>query len=135
MANSQIQKHFLRRFFASKAFIIVGAVLLVFFTVAYIRAAYQNYQIREEIRRLQSEATQLQSKKFATLELLKYAKSPAYVEEKARTELNLVKDGEQVTIIDRDDPTKASRQVADDMLKSDKSISNPRLWWNYFFNH
>jgi cell division protein FtsB len=129
------QKNLFQRFFASKIFIVVSGFLFLFFAFAYVRASYQNYQIREEIKRLQNETETLKAKKFQTLELLKYAQSPAYVEEKARTELNLMRDGEHVAIIDGNDVNEHNGQVSESMLKSNSINSNPLMWWNYFFNH
>ncbi len=56
----------------------------------------------------------------------------AFVEEKARTELNMVKDGEHVAII-KQEGEKGSRQPGGDLLES-MQRSNPRKWWNYFFH-
>lgn len=119
-------------FFGSRLFLIGGVIVLLFLGVAYSRAYYQNYLIGREIQRLQIEAERLRAKKFETLELLRYAKSPAYVEEKARVELNLVKDGEKVAVVGKSVPS--SGQPGADVVTS-AYPANFVLWWRYFFGH
>lgn len=121
------------KFFASRAFLIIGIVVLIFLALASSRAYYQNYEIRQEIKNSQEQINKLQDKKLEMLEILKYAKSDAFVEEKARTELNMVKGGENVTVVSSPSVT-ASRQQSKPVVES-KNYSNPRLWWNYFFKH
>ncbi len=102
--------------------------------LAYGRAFYQNYHIQEEIKRLQSEAERLEAKRLETLDLLNYVKSPAYVEEKARTELNMVKEGEQMAIVNtKVGSSKTSRQTSSPVVQSSR-LDNPLKWWKYFFH-
>lgn len=121
-------------FLASRWSLIVGTVVLFVLTIAFARAYYQNYRTREEIDRLKAEVSRLETKKIETFEILRYAQSAAYVEEKARTELNMVKPGERVTVV----PGAAAGgaggvgQPLKNMLESG-NLSNPRRWWNYFF--
>ena len=70
----------LKSIFSSRLFIIFAVFLLLFLSVAYARAYYQNYQVEQEIGRLRSEAKRLEAKKIETLDLLKYVQSPSYVE-------------------------------------------------------
>lgn len=121
------------KFFASRAFLLVGIIVLIFLTLTYTRAYYQNYLIREEIKREQQKISSLQGKKLEIFNMLARVKSPDYVEEKARTELNLVKKGENVTVISGIQKATVSRQTENNVLPS-KKYSNPRLWWNYFFS-
>lgn len=123
-------------FFASRWSLIVGVVVLFILAIAFVRAYYQSYQTQEEIQQLQTEAAALESKKLETLDALHYVQSPAYVEDKARTELNLIKPGEHLTII----PGSASAGTFGIGQPSGKvldltGLSNPRQWWNYFFGN
>ena len=118
---------FASRWVSGLSLIIVGILL-----IAYIRAYAQNYHIEQEIKRLQQEAAHWETKKIETIELLDYVKSPAYVEEKARTELNMVKEGEQMAIVKLGKKTGDGQSVKD-MLESSE-LTNPRKWWNYFFH-
>ena len=120
-------------FFSSRWFLGSMFVLTILAALAYGRAYYQEYQIREEIERLQAEAERLSSKKIATLEALKYLKSSDFVEEKARRELNLVKPGEQVAVIANGSGRAVNGQENKNMIEQ-KGVSNPLKWWKYFFN-
>ncbi len=110
---------------------VVGGILALFLLFAYGRAYYQNYQIQKEIDRLQAESERLEAKKLKTLDMLQYVQSPDFVENKARTELNLVKPGEHMIII-QGGTTSAARQNSEPMLESE---SNPVRWWHYFFGN
>lgn len=124
-------KRTFKQLFASRWVTGLSLVIVVFLAVAYVRAYWQNYHIEQEIKRLQQEASRLESKKIETIQLLDYVKSPAYVEEKARTELNLVKDGEQMAIIKQSE--NSNGQPEKNMVESSQ-LSNPRKWWNYFLH-
>ena len=127
------QQSFWKRFFVSRWFLVVGIVLLVLLGLAYSRAFYQNYQIRQEIQRLSAESEKLQAKKFELKDMLNYVQSPGFVERKARTELNLMKAGEKMVVINGAGAgTATSRQTAEGMVRSPE-LSNPRKWWRYFF--
>jgi len=109
-----------------------AGALLLFIIFAFGRAYYRDYLVRQEIDRLQTEVSRLQAKKLETVELLKYVQSPQFVENKARTELNLVKPGEQVAIIDGSSQgTKSTGQEVVKMVESNK-LSNPLKWWKFF---
>ena len=124
-----------KKFFSSRWFVIVGGAVLLLLIFGYSRALYQDYQIRQEIRRLQCEALRLQVKRSETLEALGYVRSPAYIEEKARTELNLMRPGEKMAIVNGSTSAPApSRQPTEKMVES-KNISNPLKWWYYFFGN
>lgn len=122
-----------QKFFTSRWFIVAGSLVFVLFFVAMGRAWYQEYLIRQEIVRLQSEARRLEAKRLKTLELLSYVKSPAYVEEKARTKLNLAKPGEQVVVINRPAISAETRQSEPPVVALPPS-SNPVKWWRYIMD-
>ncbi|MEK7625600.1 MAG: septum formation initiator family protein [Patescibacteria group bacterium] len=124
----------IRKIFSSRAIFAAGLFLLVVLVVAYLRAYYQNYQIQAEIRSMLDESAKLENKNAELRALLARVKRSDYVEEKARTELGLMKEGEKETIIIGSNTEKGSRQTETGMLESNRS-SNPRQWWNYFFNH
>lgn len=121
-----------KRFFASKWYVAAASAVLFLFVFSYGRAVYQDYQIRQEIRRLQAEAERLEAKKLETLQALEYVKSPAYVEEKARTELNLAKPGEKMAVIQTVLGVKEDGQKNEPMVES-VQFSNPAKWWKHFF--
>lgn len=80
------------------------------------------------------ESGRLEGRNAELRALLERVKQSDYVEEKARTELGLIKQGENETIILHGNTLKDSGQAETGVLESIR-ISNPRKWWNYFFNH
>lgn len=124
----------LRRFFTSRLFLVVifGMIGLIIF--GSIRTYYQDYKVKQEIASLQNEVNNLQKKKFQSMELLEYITSDAFVEEKARTELNLKKPGEHVLIIPASPKHAEQKQLALNSSDSGQSLSNPIKWWYYFIH-
>ena len=115
-------------FFKSRWFLMAIFVFTVLVIFVYVRAYYRDYQVNQEIAHLQDEVKRLENKKMETIELLKFVQSKDFVEQKARTELNLVKPGEQLTVIDGGTTTVNPGQENDKMLKLN-NISNPMKWW------
>lgn len=128
---------FLRRFFASPLFIIVAAVLVVLVGFANIRVYYRSYKIHQEIASLEREIDRLERKKLESMEVLKYVMSNNFVEDKARTELNMQEPGEHVVVLSGLASTSmnggASAAVLGDEA-SRQTIPNPIKWW-YYFTH
>ncbi len=121
-------------FFASQWTTIILLALLVLLAIGYGSAYYQHYQVQQEIRRLERQAEDLKAKKLKTLELLKYVESPAFVEERARLELNLGRPGEKMMVIDSG-AAAPPRQSLVNMLEQNRPVlSNQTKWWNYFFS-
>ena len=118
-----------QRFFGSRFFIIAGLLLAILISVSYIRGYYQDYKIREEIRMLQDEVSQLERKKIESLEILQYVISPDFVEEKARTELGLKKPGENVIVLSKQ---AHSPDIIETTQEKEEDLNNPRKWWYYF---
>jgi cell division protein FtsB len=123
---------FWKKFFNS-AFFLFGAIMMaVFVVISYARTYYQDYQIRRDIIKLQENERNLQAKKSELLEILHYTKSTSFIEEKARTDLNMAKIGEKMAIINTESASVASYgQTSSNMVKLNNS-PNYVKWWNYF---
>ena len=66
------------------------------------------------------------------MEILNYVMSPDFVEEKARTELNMKKDGENVIVFKNENSySKRENRIH---INTGQKISNPLKWWYYFTN-
>ncbi len=124
----------LRRFFGSRLFLVLVILAIVLIVFGYARTYYQDYKVKQEIENLQKEVDNLQKKKFQSMELLKYVTSDAFVEEKARTELNLKKPGEKVLIIPSMTENVHEKTFDQSTLESGQKISNSLKWW-YYFTH
>lgn len=121
----------LRKIYYSRYYLLFGVIVLFFSAAAFTKAYYQNYQIRQEINKLQEETEKIQAKNFELSKYLKYTESDTFVEEKARTELNMAKEGENIFVI-TGGAEDFSRQIKNEMVQSD-SASNVHKWWKYFF--
>ena len=107
---------------------------MLFLGSALLKAWYEEYRIGVEIERLQTATGRLEAKRLETLKWLQYVHSPAYVEEKARVDLNLAAPGEAVAVISRPAATAAQALVK---AKPDPAAAsgwqNLKQWWQYFF--
>ena len=119
-------------FFSSRLFMLAASIIAIMAVFGYARAYYQDYLVAQEIQHLQDQAKSLQAKKMELLEVLKYVKSDSFAEEKARTELNMVKPGEQVLVVSKVAATD-NRQEKNNMVGW-SNISNYKKWWQYFVN-
>lgn len=130
---TQHQAGLWKRFFSSRWFLVVGILILVLLCVAYSRAFYQNYRIRQEIKRLNQETQRLESKRFELKDTLEYVQSPGFVERKARTELNLMKEGENLVVVKGERSSSIVNGQVQTKVVESRELTNPEKWWNYFF--
>ncbi len=124
----------LRRFFTSRLFLFIIFAVIALIIFGSIRTYYQDYKVKQEIASLQKEVEQLQKKKFQSMELLEYVTSNAFVEEKARTELNLKKPGEHVLILPNVQKDVEVKKNNSQNPESGQNLSNPIKWWYYFIH-
>jgi cell division protein FtsB len=113
-------------------FLILACIVALLVAFSYARAYYQDFAIRQEISRLESEVNRLEYKKLESFELLKYVSSDAYVEEKGRVEFNLKKPGEQVLVIPEETTLPGTGTTSQE--NQDKDLKNPVKWWYYFLH-
>ncbi len=121
-----------QQFFSSQMFVIIIAIVAGMVMFQYGRVYYQDYQVKQEIARLEEQTKKMEARKVELLEVLKYVKSDSFVEEKARTELNLVKPGEEVVVV----PNAArsiNRQETETVVTS-QQVPNYKKWFKYFIN-
>ncbi len=123
-----------KRFFVSRLFLFIAIPLVLLIAIGYVRSYYSGYKINQEIAALESEIKSLESKKIESMEILKYVMSDDFVEEKARTELNMKKPGEQVLIVKNQLEYDDNRMSQKEKSTARQRISNPLKWW-YYFTH
>lgn len=109
---------------------VFGAAVILAFNVA--RTAYQNYQVKQAIDHLQDEVHRLESKKLETMQVLKYVRSPAFIEDRARLEFNLGAPGEKMMLVNTSSAALVRGQNPAPMVEQEH-VSNPVKWWRYFF--
>ena len=118
--------------FYSRWFLVVLFLLTILLVISYARAYYQEYQVRKQISDFQDELHSLQAKKIETIDMLKYAQSQSFVEEKARIELNMLKPGENEVVINSGTSFLSNRQEKVDMVKW-TPVTNPVKWFKFYF--
>jgi cell division protein FtsB len=121
-----------KHFFGSKIFILIIAIVASMVVFEYGRAYYQDYQVRQEIEYLQDQTKKLEIKKMELLDVLTYVKSDSFAEEKARTELNMVKPGEQIIVVPQE-AVITSGQEKTTVVKWE-NVSNYKKWFRHFVN-
>tara|TARA_B100001964_G_C14048421_1_gene515864 strand:- start:104 stop:517 length:414 start_codon:yes stop_codon:yes gene_type:complete len=132
MSNRK-QQSFVTRFFSSRLFLFVGFFVIIILALNFVRGYYQKYKVDQEILLLKEEISSLERKKIESMEILEYVSSEAFVEEKARTELNMKKEGEKVIYIKQGSVTeKKSNQKKEPRNIIGQNVSNPVKWWYYF---
>ena len=133
MAKSTI--HPLRRFLTSRIFfaviIIIGGLLIL----VNVRVYRNSSKIEKEISEMERDIGSLQQKKLESLEILKYVTSKNFVEDTARTELNLKKPGERELIVKNPDMASATLANSISLGESGQALPNPVKWWYYFTRH
>lgn len=109
-------------------------IILLFFTLVNLSSNWRSNQgIDSEIAQLQEEIGELERENAQFTELIDYFNSTAYIEEKARLDLGLKKEGERVVIVK--DTVNDERRTPNS-VKFDKKrepTTNPERWWEYFF--
>ncbi len=117
------------------AFLGLGIIVLISFPLS--KNISKKYKIGQEIKELEKEINDLEYKNNDFKKLISYLESDQFVEEQAKLNLGLKKQGEEAVIV------KEKNETADfginDLAKGEadnKSLnySNPQRWWNYFFN-
>ena len=126
------EKNKVKRFLGSRLFLIIGIPLAFLIAFSYIRSYYSGYKVNQEMAALERDIKTLEHKKLESMEILDYVMSSGFVEEKARTELNMKKEGENVLVF-KNENTYSDRESFKDNSTGQK-ISNPLKWWYYFIN-
>lgn len=81
---------------------MVIAVLTIAFFFQLKNVFHKYNQKQDEIEALQQKILEENEKNLKLKEYEKYMKSDAYIEDKAREEFNLIKDGEEVYILKKE---------------------------------
>jgi len=118
---------------ASKiAVLLIGLIVLILLGYAFINNFLLNQEIDQEIAQIGNSITTLEEQNIELQELIKYFDSSAYAEQKARAELSLKKEGENVVVI-----TDENKDAEDNIDTLKKLVttkdSNPKRWFTYFF--
>jgi|GEM_PF-1926619 len=124
--RSQANLSWRSRIWNSNLFSFFLLILLVLSFVKVTKEIILRYEINQEIKHLEAQLNNLNSKTDKMDKLVAYLKTDEYIEKQARTKLNLLKAGEKQINLLSDDET--SEQI----VETDKG-SNIIKWYNYFF--
>ncbi|OGY46449.1 MAG: hypothetical protein A2744_03285 [Candidatus Buchananbacteria bacterium RIFCSPHIGHO2_01_FULL_44_11] len=125
----------LKQVLKSKLTLLGGVIILSFILINLAQTWNRGKQIKSEIITLEEQAQNLKKDNLELTELINYLNSVAYIEEKARTDLGLKKEGEKILIIPKTETEKNLNQEAGSTKKElAESRSNIQKWWQYFFH-
>ncbi|HCC22932.1 TPA: hypothetical protein DF272_02005 [Candidatus Falkowbacteria bacterium] len=107
---------------------------LVFFS---IKEYINKKKLDAEILALNQELQTLTAAKQDFLQTIDHYNSDFFVEQEARTKLNMKKPGENVVVVKLDDVNRVNAETdgANANYTAGGSMSNFVRWWNFFFNH
>jgi len=113
---------------ATISFLILGVLVLI--VVPYYNNNRKRQDLEKEINSMKENISRYENSNSELEELLSYLSSDQAIEEKARLNFGLQKQGEQVIIVQKQNSS--SQQVLEN--ESVEELSNPKKWLNYFFN-
>ncbi len=140
------EKNFISRLiFNQKSLVILGLIIIIFVSIRLVENLKKRYYVNKEIKELEKEIAGLENKNLNFEELLTYLESEQFIEEQARLNLGLKKEGEEVVIVqsDNNQPKEFSNKSKESQIyttlgkkevKPTSLLTNPRKWWNYFFS-
>lgn len=126
----------IKSFYYSKWFILVILIIIVFFLISAVKDYYSQEDLRDDISTLESQISNLQDEQYNLSATLSQVQGEDFVENEARTKLNLRKPGENIIIVSNDkDIQEFYKNTVDTGIKNllSEQESNFSLWWKYFF--
>jgi cell division protein FtsL len=109
------------------------AILLVIILVVVLIPAVKNYQrrlaVNREIAEMKKDINSFTEENNNLKEIVGYLESSQAVEEQARLNLGLKKEGEQVVII----KDERNNNINETIKNQEENLNNPERWFRYFF--
>jgi len=112
-------------------FFSLGIIVLIFIIINLAKSGQKSQKINQEIVGLEQEIKNIEKNNLDLKELIEYFNSTAYIEEKARIDLGLKKEGEKVVVIS--DFAQGETPKSKISNGEEKELSNPQKWWRYLF--
>lgn len=133
-----------RILFNQKTLALLGLSIIVLISFPLAKNISQRYRISQEIKELEAEINNLENQNTSLKEFIDYLESDQFVEERARLNLGLKKEGEEVAVINGEyseiknngnkEEGAATGIFGMEKEEPAKPVGNPRKWWRYFFN-
>lgn len=111
--------------------IFLWVIVFTYSLAAFGRIVYKNYQINQEIRKLEAEISQLEQQNAILTNLIEYYKSNTYAEIEAREKLGLKKKGEIAVAL----PQKNNEEIEilpGEINNISKNRPNYLKWYDFF---
>lgn len=140
MRQRKKEKFFNKILFNQITVSVVGLMVIAIISIPLAKNVSKQYNINKEVNELEAEIGTLETKNKELDSLLGYLASDEFVEEQARLNLGLRKEGEEMIIVkDRDgvniaeDEKKLAYNIRGLNIKNKKKvIGNFSNWWNFF---
>ncbi|NMB70136.1 septum formation initiator family protein [candidate division WWE3 bacterium] len=123
---------------------ILLSILLILASINFTRTAYDILKSSKRLDDLEEEVSGLDSRKQRLQQEIERKKTPEYVEEKARNELNMIKPGEKIVVFVNDALGKTSsapsyETASSNVLSATDTVAtkkSPNLlqWYRLFFD-
>ncbi|MFH1662176.1 MAG: septum formation initiator family protein [Candidatus Falkowbacteria bacterium] len=119
--------------FNQKTMALAGLIIIALISIPLSKNIKQEYKIDNEIKELEEEIAELEGKGSNLKKMISYLESDQFIEEKARLDLGLKKEGEEVAVIDFK-KTESTGNTNIENKNLDNKKNNMLRWWIYFFN-
>ena len=111
---------------------IVLVLMLTSISVPMFKRSSSKSAVDKEVRALQEEKAKAESKNSQLKQMVEYLETDSFLEEQARLNLNLKKEGETVVIVETP-PTNTTSSTDNNSAKAKTGPSNLSKWVDYFF--
>lgn len=139
------KKNLLTRFLLNqKTLALAGLAVIVLISFPLAKNISQRYKISQEIKELEAEINNLENQNTNLKEFMNYLESDQFVEERARLNLGLKKEGEEVAVINNESSETQNNANKEESAAAGifgiekeepvEPVGNPRKWWRYFFS-
>ena len=117
--------------------LIANIVILLVVGVSSVRETYQGWKVDQQMKNLQGQVADLDSKRLQLSDVLHKLNSLDTIDEEARARLGMQKPGEKVVVLRGTDINAADPEQAAPPAEApdDAPGSNPKRWLDYFFAH
>ena len=123
----------------SKSRYILWSIVLIILSVSYVRSGLEVLKSKDRLDEIKSEVAHLEEEKNELKKEIDYKKTPEYIEEKARNELNLIRPGEKLYVVvgENIDVENKEEVLSETDLRSEdeKKEKNWYSWYRLFFNN
>lgn len=120
------------KIFKQLSFSFIIIVVLILIIIPYLKNHKKRQDLNSEIAKVQEEIIRYEKSNEDLKGLLSYLDSSQAVEDRARINLGLQKEGENVVVIKRKEVISDNQTISQKDLKD---ISNFKKWIKYFFEN